>query len=303
VIEPSWFLLGGLLPMVIAGAFAWALSHNKDARMGGLPAIGWTIGIGLAALVGLLASTGLPPWKPIESKHWLVMAVVPAALLVALIGTSARMPRTLIWLLRVLVAAGIAPVLLQPMLRYAWSTGESAAWLSGLGIAVLLVWYLMHLNASRYGGRAPLFVLGATAAGLAVCTVASGSTTAGLLAGSFALALGGAYLATAKGKTCTHTGPGLTDVAVPVLLGLLINSWAYSWQMHHEPWASRGVAAILLAAPLGLWIGRLPVFKRLSSVNQALVGCGVSIFMVALALGIAGYEAYLRSSESAAGYY
>ncbi|MCH7814199.1 MAG: hypothetical protein IID40_09285 [Planctomycetes bacterium] len=295
MIEPSWYLLGLGLPMVIAAALAWALVRNKDARPGGLPAVGWSIGIGLAMLIGLLATTGLPPWKSIQSQHWLVMAVLPAALFVALIGSISKTPKAMLWLLRVLVAAGIAPVLMQPMVHYTWDAGEAVVWLGGLGAAVLTVWVLMHLYTVRYGGRAPLFVLGATAAGVAVCTFASGSITSGQLTGSFAVALGGVWLATASGKTCTHAGPGLTDIAVPLLLGLLINSWAYSWQMQHEPLASRVVAGLLLAAPLGLWVGRVSLFKRLPSVNQALVGCGVSALGIVSAIGIAGYEAYLRS--------
>lgn len=303
IIDPIWFLYGVAAPLVIAFAVVWVLSRGRDARKGGRPAVGWALGIGLATFAALLANTGLPPWKPIESTHWLVMAIAPGALLVSLLSTWAKMPRSLLIVLRVFVAAGIAPLLLQPMLRYSWSSPEATAWLVGLGLASLLIWILIHMNISRYGGTAPLFVLGATAAGVAACTAASGSITEGQLAGSFAVGLGGAYLATLKSKAPPHIGPAVTDLAVPVLLGLLINSWMYSWQMQHEPWAPRIVAVLLAVAPLGLWMGRPPVFKRQSGNRQALIGCGVTLGLIALALAFAGYEAYLRSQAVSYDYY
>ncbi len=301
--ELVWIVID-LLPLgAISAALAWGLVRNKDSRQGGLPAIGWFMSIGLATLIGLLSLTGLPPWKSIESKHWLVMAVVPAAFFVALIGSIPKTPKVLTWLLRVLVAAGVAPVLMQPMVRYNWSVSEAAGWLGGLGATILAVWILMHLYTVRYGGRAPLFVIGATAAGVAACTFASGSITAGQLTGSFAVVLGGAWLATSRSKTCTHAGPALTDLTIPLLLGLLINSWAYSWQMQHEPWASRVVAILLVVAPLGLWADRLPWLKRLSSTRQAVLGSAVSLSLIAVALSIAGYEAYLRAQATGPSYY
>lgn len=303
IVEPAWFLYGVAIPLAIALVVVWALSRSRDARPGGWPALGWTLGIGLATLAALLANTGPPPWKPIESTHWLVMVITPGALLVSLLSTWAKVPRQLLLVLRVSVAAGIAPPLLQPLLRYSWGGGEATAWLVGLGLGSLLIWMLMHLNVSRYGGAAPLFVLGATAAGVAACTAASGSITEGQLAGSFAVVLGGAYLATLRGKSLTHAGPAMTDLAVPVLLGLLVNSWMYSWRMQHEPWAPRVVAVLLAVAPLGLWMGRLPTFKRQSGTRQALIGCGVTLGLIALALGIAGYEAYLRSRAVSYDYY
>jgi hypothetical protein len=303
IIAPAWFLYGVGIPLAITLAVVWALSRGRDARVGGWPAVGWALGVGLATFAALLANTGLPPWKPIESTHWLVMAVLPGALLVSLLGAWKKMPRPVLMALRVLVAAGIAPVLLQPMLRYSWDSPEATAWLGGLGLGALLIWGLMHLNVTWYGGVSPLFVLGATAAGLAACTVMSGSVTAGQLTGSFAVGLGGAYLATLKSRTLTHAGPAVTDLVVPVLLGLLINSWMYSWRMEHEPWAPRAVAVLFAIAPLGLWAGRLPVFKRQSPSQRALIGCGVTLALIAVALGIAGYEAYLRSQANTYDYY
>ncbi|MEZ6191834.1 MAG: hypothetical protein R3C45_11175 [Phycisphaerales bacterium] len=303
IIEPVWFLYGVAIPLAIALAIVWALSRGRDARAGGWPTVGWALGIGLATFAALLANTGLPPWKPIESTHWLVIAVAPGALLVALLGAWKKVPRPLLMALRVLVAAGIAPVLLQPMLRYSWDSPEATAWLSGLGLAALLIWGLMHLHMTRHGGVAPLFVLGATAAGVAACTVMSGSITAGQLAGSFAVGLGGAYLATLKSKSLTHAGPAMTDAVVPVLLGLLINSWMYSWRMEHEPWAPRVVAVLFAIAPLGLWAGRLPAFQKQSEARKTLLGVCVTLGLIALALGIAGYEAYLRSQANTYDYY
>ncbi len=307
IVAPVWFLYGIGLPLVIALAVVWALSRGKDARPGGWPALGWTLGIGLATFASLLANTGLPPWKPIESTHWLVMAVAPGAMLVSLLCTWTKLPRPLLFVLRLLVAAAIAPLLLQPMLRYSWESPEATAWLLGLGLGALGIWVAMHRYVSKYGGVAPLFVLGATAASVAACTVMSGSVTAGQLAGSFAVGLGGAYLATLPGrlpgKVPTHAGPAVTDLAVPVLLGLLLNSLMYSWRMQHEPWAPRVVALLLAVAPLGIWAGRLPVFKRQSAGRQALIGCCVTLGLIALALGIAGYEAYLRSRAVSYDYY
>ncbi len=303
IIEPSWFLIGLLAPLAISLAGVGLLSRAKDARGSCRAAFGWWLGLGLAITAAFFANTGLPPWKPIESTHWLVMAVLPAAVVLAALSLWSKCPRVLMYLLRLIIAAGIAPLLLQSYLKYTWSTAEAVSWLAGLGLATFVIWVLVHRYVARFGGRAALFALGATMAGLAACTVASGSVTAGLLAGSVAVALGGSYLATISSKSPTTPGPVMSDLAVPMLLGLLINNWMYSWQMQHEPWAPRGVAALLAIAPIGLWIGRLPLFSRYSDRTRALIGCGVALALIGLALGVSGYEAYLRSQAPTGDYY
>ncbi len=302
MIEPSWFLLGLLLPMVIGAVAAWLFVRGKDNPTSPLPAVGWSLGVGLGAAAGMLSLLGMPPWKPIEAHHWVLIAVLPAGVCVGLINAIPGLPKAVHWLLRLCVAGGIALALMQSQLSQ-WTTLEAGFWLGGIGAGTLGVWALLHGYAQRpSAGSAVVFVLGATAGAIGGCTIASGSIVGGQLTVSLAGAIGGGWLAT-QGR---NAGPGLArgavDVMVPPIFGFLVYGWYYVWQMHNAA-SPHIVAGLLAVAPLGLWASALPWINRRPDWQRTALSIAVSLLLIVAALGLAGYEAALRSQNAGPSYY
>lgn len=302
MIASSWFFLGLLAPMLIGALGVGLLVRGRENPSSPWPAVGWSLGIGLGATAGMLALLGLPPWKPIEAHHWVLIAVLPASVAVALFNAVPRVPQIVLWLLRLCVAGGLAFVLMQSQLPY-WSTAKSLAWLGGIGWAMLILWAILHRYAQRPNtGGSLVFVLGATAGAIGVCTIASGSILGGQLAASLAAAIAGGWLASLGRHAQPLLSRGAMDVMFPPIFGLLVFGWYYAWQMQH-PASSHMVAGILALAPLGLWASALPWIIHRSIWQRTVLGVAVSLLLLAAAMGLAGYEAALRAQDAGASYY
>jgi hypothetical protein len=303
VIEPRWLLLGLLLPCAIAAGSVWLLMRCREKpTSGGRWVYGVSIiGVTIAIAVGMLSLTGLPPWKPIVNLHWILMAILPAALMVALLGLSGRVPGWLVWTLRLVIACGTAPLLTYTLVPYTWSKPEAAAWWVGLGLWISVFWILMRVLAKRCRGQLVVFVLGGTCGAAGGVTIASGYLTGGQYAASLAFVLLGVWLVMLLCQIYDTVGPAIVDLTIAPLSGWLIYNWQYGWTMQND--ASPFVVAGLLAvAPLGAWACRLPLLKGKSQRQQAaaaVLACG---FLLALAVGLAGYEAMQRVQETSTPY-
>lgn len=301
MIDPSWYLLGLLLPMVIAAAGVWFLARGQGDTGGRLAPIGWALGIGLGSAAGLLALTGMPPWKPIQGYHWILMAVLPASMAVGLIGSIPKTPRPIVWALRAIVAGATAPLLTYSLVPHTWSQNEAYAWWAGMGAWIFVFWILMHALVERGRGRLVIFALGATAGAIGGATMASGYLVGGQFVASLAAALGGGWLATLGRGTGATVGRGVVDVTVAPMFGLLIFGWQYGWTMEHDvsPYI---VAGLLAVAPLGVWAQALPGIPGRSSKQRTAASLIIVGFLIVTGLGLAGYEASLRLQPSTTGY-
>src|SRR5438876_870309 len=92
--------------LVLAGAWPW--KSPRPTRL----ALGWTLGLGLSFLLGGYLLTDHPRWPLAEDQDRLLGLLLPVALVVEVVAAFARVPRGLAWALRLVVAAGAAPVLL-----------------------------------------------------------------------------------------------------------------------------------------------------------------------------------------------
>jgi hypothetical protein len=301
VIEPAWLLFGLLLPGLLGAAVVFAVTAggNGETKPGVVKRAVLPIGLALAAAAGILTLVGLPPWKPLQGQHWLLMAVLPAAVMVAVIGSIDRIPRIVAWILRVVIAAATAPLLTRPLVPYTWSQTEAYAWWSGLGLWIAVSWVLLYVFARRGNGRMAVFVLGLTCGALGGITMASGYLAGGQYAASFALMLCGAWVAMLTRRHSDRFGAAIVDLSMAPLFGMLIYNWQFGWTMQHDA-APHLVAALLGLAPLGVCLCCLTTTAATTSKKRIVMGLLLSGVLILSAAGLAGYEALLRVQASSA---
>ncbi len=111
---PDFLLLtkAGLAAAVTAGVVFLLLGlpwrSPNPTRLG----LGWTWGVGLGFYAGCAVLGTWTSWPPTNDRERLMALVVPAALLVESVAVCAFLPRWLIWLPRVFLAAAVMPILL-----------------------------------------------------------------------------------------------------------------------------------------------------------------------------------------------
>ena len=299
MIEPIWILLGLLLPCAVAAGSVYLL---RMCQSGPAPKGRWLslvsiLGIAIAVAAGMVSLTGLPPWKPIEGQHWILMVILPASLLVAMFGISGYVPGIVVWPLRLIIACGMAPLLTRSLVPYTWNKPEATAWWIGIGLWISLFWFLMRLLSKQGRGQLAVCVLGGVCGILGGITIASGSLTGGQYAASLAFVLLGVWLVMLLCRNSATVGPAVVDLAIAPILGWLIYNWQYGWTMENDvsPYV---VAGLLAVAPLGAWVSCLPAMQKRSKKQQIVAALLATGFLLAIAVGIAGYEAMLRMQES-----
>jgi hypothetical protein len=340
MIEPSWILLGLLLPAMIAGASVRTQAFSFSKPTSRLSPHAWALGIGVGAAAGMLADLGFPPWNPIEAHHWLLIAVVPAAAVGGIINAIPHVPQAVHWLLRITVSFGTVLVLLQSQLSR-WTMFECISHIGGLGMGVFIIWALVRRYSQR-SGRLTVFILGATAGAIGGCTIASGSIIGGQLTASLAAAIGGGWLATEGISIVRYRGGGLVldeqsieavsrcerwlasifgswmilagrsagpavtrgavDVMFPPIFGFLIYGWYFVWQMERAA-SPHIVAGLLALTPLGIWASFLPWMRNRPAWQRTALALAMTFLMIIAALGLAGYEAALRNQHAGPSYY
>lgn len=279
MIPPTWFIGGFLLPALIVAAVV-----AVTALVGGRTlAVGWALGVAAGFVVGFHATTGWPAVPPRESHQWLLVVLLPVAVVVTALAVGPGVPRWLPWGLRVAVAFGGPAVLLQSYLRYTWSMRDAAVWLVGLGMAWLVLWaLLMRLSPRRSVGAALPWALVLVAGATGLTIALSGSQTLGqyglALAGALA---GGAAVATLWRRALPAVGA--IDVATVLLAGLWLNGVFYA----ELTWLN---AALLAVSPAMLWLGEVGPFRGgrpWRQVTARLVGvavpAGLAVALAALA--------------------
>ena len=300
--EPIWFLTGLALPALIAGAIVIVVGLISQSPWLRQAAISTAIALGFIA--GYIATYGLPPFPPVESQQWLVVAALPATLVISVLAAIAFIPTWAAWLLRLLVAFGITPLLLQSYLKYTWSRGESMTWIISLGIAASIGWCLIiFLTRPRQSDNDTpptridwrLWTFAFVAGGTGVTTMLSGSQTLAQLGLSLAATLAGiAVLQTINPTTANRDFRGFpVDVPFVALVGLWLAGHFYA-----EITATHAV--VLALSPLAAGIGDLPPLHRLS-LGKNLAARLVTILTI---VGIVVAHAAIKfSQESATDYY
>jgi hypothetical protein len=217
----------------------------------------------VGGLLGAAAGFALGCWVLGQELHLdlrdvedrLLLAVLPAALLVELFAASARRSRWLVWALRLALAAIAAPALLYNTTFLAglsgsgkgeWDPQQTCLILGALALALATVWALLARLGERSPGSASLLGLAIVCAASAPAVIVSGYVGGGMLAAPFAAALGGAGLASlavpGPSRSDNLLGVGAVGLFSILLLGCFFGRMP-TW-----------IALVLFLAPLLLWL-------------------------------------------------
>ena len=225
---------------------------------------GWVVGVAVGFFLGCWALGNRPHWPPRDDQERLLALVFPAVVVVELLAVFPRVPRWLIWPLRLVIVMGGARVLLHGTSYITDLTGPgtsewslSQAWLifAALGALEAFVWALVSLLARRAPGPLLPVCLAVTTAGAAVTVMLSGYATGGQVGLPLAAALMGATgAALILARLSPRTGP--LGVAIVGLFSLLVIGRFFGelTSVH---------AVLLFCAPLLGWLPELPYVRRL----------------------------------------
>jgi hypothetical protein len=293
--DPTLILTALAAVAVVAGLVVLVCGLPQQARL----SIGGVVGMGGAFYLGCRLLGLWPRWPPREDQDRLLLIVMPAVLLAELVAAFPRVPRWLAWALRLVVAAGAAPVLLHNSRYLAdlggqpreWAPSEAVAILAGLGAALAAVWGLLALLVRLSPGRSVPLALSLTCAATAVTVMLSGYATAGQLALPLATALAGTAVA-----WLVLPGPpavsGAVGFGVVGLFSILVIG-------HFFGELSTAHAALLGLAPLLAWLPELPYIRRAPSWARGFARLAVVAVPLVLAVAQAQQQFVQSSANSA----
>jgi len=244
VLSLSQLLLGFLVPAVVAAAVllcAWrrpGSSGEPRAGIGGLA-------VASGYVVGQVGLRGLGPWPPVEASGWLPYVALAAALLGTFDRETGAATRLVLRLFGATVIVGGLWLLLRGRMIHAWSSGQSAAWLAGLGAGILLLWLALERGLPALPLRSSWLTLVVVAAGSAATITASGSLLLGLLGAALAAACTGAA-SVAAFVTSRRLERASTLALTSMLAGLVLAAYFYS----DLPGWSALLLALAIVAPL-----------------------------------------------------
>jgi hypothetical protein len=281
-------LLGALVPAGVAAAIVL---------------VGWLVGgrwlrasVALGAGLGFMTGHALlwhvPSLRPVESIDWLFYASAAAGLLGAIEAllsagqrsiTRAGAHAAIVLCLAVLMAWLVS----RPLLVFSWT-----GWIRPLGIGIiavilLLIWLSLAKAASRSREAISIHIALFAMSALASVTCAmSGSVKIGQIGGLLTAALAGVAAMSWTGA------PAATGVFAFVYVGVIASAseQLYAGLSHFH-------AALLLAGPLGMWLGELlpghrPFLRGVATVVGAVILPALAAILagIAFARADAGYS-------------
>ncbi len=242
-----------VLAAVVLFTFVWPWRAPRTTRL----ALGWTLGIGLDFAVGCVLLGVQLQWPPVVDQQRFLLILLPAVILIETVGVWERIPRWLIWTIRLILAACVPTILLWGttyLVDYGfglskWTPTERYFWLTGLVLVLSLVWGLMVLLARRSQDRNVPILLTLVCLGSAVTVMLSGYATAGLMMFPLVAALAGAVLASFfLSGSQPHTGT--IGIAVVSLFSLvMLGHFFGTMSLEH--------ALVLVLLPLLGWVGEI----------------------------------------------
>jgi hypothetical protein len=277
--------------VVLLTGVPWRSPRWGIATAGGV--LGAALGIGIGCWwLGISAN-----WPPKEAMDRLLRVVLPSVVGVELVGAAAGKFRWPVWILRAMVAAIAARIVLDKSIYITDLSGPgSRQWdetltpkiLAGLAGALAFVWAALLLLLRRPGGRAVPFAVGGTCAAAGATVMFSGYATGG---GQLGLPLGaaiaGAFIASLLLAGRRTTG-GAVSFGIVGLFSYLLVGYAFA-----ELTVTN--AALLFFAPLACWLPEFPLIRRLPVWLRSSLGVLVTVVPVLIALHLA-YEKFVADS-------
>ena len=263
---------------VSASAIVLARRLGRNVPASGRGRWGVAVGLGLGYLAGHLGLLGWPSFPTLDAIQWVVWLGL-AGMVLGVVETCWSLPTWATWGLRGSFVAGTLGLLLRSKMENSWTKGESAAWLQGLWLLMLVSWWNLEAQAERLSGPGWVVPVGLVTVGWAVVQVLGGGAALGQLDGVLASTLLGALL-TVGLRPGVSLSRGWPAIVSTVVVGLGLTGYCYS-----EVPAS--VALILVAAPWAPWIDRVGFIRRRSYGTRA----SVRFLAVLLTVGIAVFIA------------
>lgn len=245
-----------LAMLLLIGGWPW-----REAKTSRLQA-GWVIGQGVGWAAGCWVVGVRPHWPIQQDQDRLLVVVLPVVILLELAAVHVKQPRWLIWLARLVAAAGTARILLHGT-SYLTGTVEDGAWsatqvwsiLGSMAFALALVWFLLALLQRQAPGLSLWGCLAGTSAGAGLTVMLSGYATGGQVGLPLAGALLGSVGAALLLPRSLPDQPPL-GVAIVGLFSILVIGRFFG----ELTW---GHAVLLFLAPLLGWAPELPQVRRL----------------------------------------
>jgi hypothetical protein len=247
--------------------FSWPWRAPHTTRS----AVGWVLGVWAGFYAGCWLLGLWPHWPPREDQDRLLALVLPAALAVELVAATSIVPHGLAWALRLIVAIGVARVLLHGSIYLAdlagpgtrqWTPGQAALVLGGLAAALMAVWAALVTLAWRAPGRSVPVALAVAGAGAGLTIMLSGYASGGQLGLPLAAALAGATIASLVVAGSPLAAGAVAFGVVGLFNMLVIGRFFGELTTAH--------AALLFAAPLLCWLPELPHVRRLRPAHRGL---------------------------------
>jgi hypothetical protein len=258
---PDPVAIAWALVAAAAAAAAVALAATGAARWvaaARLRAVGWPLALATGLVAGGLMLGIRPTGLPGIDRDRFLLVVLPLAVAVEVALAAVRPPDWLRWIVRLGLAASIAPVLLfgsvfmvapPPPAGTGWTSLERVLIFGAVALAIATQWAaVVAFDRRRPGLLAPAAVATAAIA-TGVATILTGYLSAGLLAVVLAAALVGACIVAALVARAPAEG-GLV-VALACQAATLVSG-------HFFGALPAWMAAVLLALPALAWLAEVP---------------------------------------------
>jgi len=267
------FLTGVLAPgvvcVIILGA-AHLCRRPADGSWGG------AVALGISFPISQILILGLPPWPPVEMRHWLPFLAV-AAMASGLFETLCKNRLRLCWCVRVVLISATLRLLLDFKVKHFWAWSESAIWLGTLNLLCLGVWSILENVSAKTPGPSIPFALTAIAGLGAGVIGVSGSASSLQLAGVIAVGLTVITFFSWLSPEANHI-----DGVLPVFLVLSLGPWFEGYFLSET---SAFCVLLLGLSPLALSLGLivpLPSWQR----NALVIGIPCIMCLTSLVIAV-----------------
>jgi hypothetical protein len=224
-----------------------------------LTSAGSALSVSLGLVVGCWVLGLRPHWPPQQDQDRLLFILLPILTGVEVATAFARSSRWLRLLLRLVVVAGAAPVLLYNSTYLAdlagpgtreWTPTQAWLILGGLAAALAAVWSALALLTQRITGRSVPLAVAVASAGAAITVMLSGYASGGqiglLLAAALAGVVGASLLLRQRFREEGALGVGIVGLFALLVMGRFFGQLTTS------------NAALLFFALLLCWLPELP---------------------------------------------
>jgi hypothetical protein len=300
--DPMLILKSGAAAVLSAAVVllfcAWPWRKSHPART----SIGWVLGVAMGFSVGCWLLGLHPNWPPREDQDRLLLILFPALIGVELLGSVPGRIRSLIWLLRLAIAAGAARILLHDtsyleelagLGSREWTPAQTWMILGALAAALAGVWALLAWLARRAPSGWVALSVALACAGAAITVMLSGYASGGQiglpLAGALIGALAASLVLSPPSEGFGGLSLGIVGLFTLLVIGRFFGQLATSY------------AILLFAAPLLSWLPQLLYTRRLAPQLRGLLGVILTAAPVAVALILAQQKFVAESKQTSPG--